>query len=206
MVHIDSTLHQAAGAWLVESRRLMRNGHDIIGGRANIAFGMLNIALEHQDAIHALIGLSHHHSALALFRPAIEAQMRGIWLFHCASEDQLRAFHDQGIEPPGYLRLTAAVSEKAPEYTRLWEFLAQVAPQALKNDYTHGGREQLLASIQQLVEGADETPENIPVLLRLIAELRFFTCLEMLRIVDATTEHAPLQSAFDRFKSAHSVP
>ncbi|MGE8655124.1 MAG: DUF6988 family protein [Achromobacter sp.] len=194
-------IFRSTGHWLDASRRLMRTGHGIAGGRANMAFGMLNVALEHQDGIHALAALGHHHSALALLRPAIDAQIRGIWLYHCASEDQLRQFYDHGVAIPGYRDLTAEVSSTAPEYIRFWEFLAKSAPHNLKHDFTHGGREQLLSSIDQLTGDLQGTPENIPVLLRIIAELRYFTCLEMLRIVDARNIHGALQSAFERFIS-----
>lgn len=60
--------------------------------RSQIAIGCYDVALEHQAAI-ALLHSSHlYGSALALLRVLSESLVRGLWLYSCASEAELKKF------------------------------------------------------------------------------------------------------------------
>ena len=57
-----------------------------------LAIGCLDVALEHQAAIALLHASDLHGSTLALLRTLVESVVRGLWLLHCASDDELDKF------------------------------------------------------------------------------------------------------------------
>lgn len=57
-----------------------------------LAVGCLDVALEHQAAIALLHSSGLPGSTLALLRILVESVVRGLWLLHCASGDQLLEF------------------------------------------------------------------------------------------------------------------
>ena len=63
----------------VNGLRLAESG----GKRAHIAAGALYTAVEHEQAIVALIAQGLHGSALALLRLQFEGLVRGMWLTFC---------------------------------------------------------------------------------------------------------------------------
>ena len=84
--------------------------------RNRVAGACFAIALEHQQAI--VILLEHrpplNSSAFALVRPVFESYVRGLWLSHCARDDQVESF-SKGAKPPDTASLVAAV-EKAGDF------------------------------------------------------------------------------------------
>lgn len=63
------------------------------------AAASFGIALDHHAAIVFLLKENFHSSAFSLLRILFEAYLRGLWLKHCATEDQVSAFF-RGNEPP----------------------------------------------------------------------------------------------------------
>ena len=57
--------------------------------RVVVASACLNIAMEHQFSISALIENCLYASAFALARPVFEAYVRGHWLFACATDAEV---------------------------------------------------------------------------------------------------------------------
>lgn len=101
------------------------------------------VAQEHHQA--TLLLLSQHHpiyaSAFALVRPVYESFVRGVWLLHGASEEELQAFLE-GKPPPNMRAMLKAV-ENAPDYgsahlskiyTNSWNAMCA---------YTHTGAQQI---------------------------------------------------------------
>lgn len=60
--------------------------------RSRLAVSCFYVALEHQRAIVLLISHNLHGSARALVRILFDAFIRGLWLFRCASDDDLEYF------------------------------------------------------------------------------------------------------------------
>ena len=67
--------------------------------RNRAASATFGIALDHHAAIVFLIRENFLSSAFALLRILFEAYLRGLWLKHCASDEQVSAFF-RGCEPP----------------------------------------------------------------------------------------------------------
>lgn len=57
------------------------------GPRCLASFQCGLLSLEHAISATALIEIQHFASGYALFRPQFESLVRGIWLFHAASDD-----------------------------------------------------------------------------------------------------------------------
>lgn len=70
--------------------------------RNRAAAASFGIARDHHGAIVLLLGQNFHSSAFALLRCLFEAYLRGLWLRHCATEEQVNA-HFEGVSPPNSL-------------------------------------------------------------------------------------------------------
>lgn len=57
--------------------------------RSMLAIGCLDVSLEHQAAIALLHASELYGSSLALLRSETEALVRGLWLQHSATEEDL---------------------------------------------------------------------------------------------------------------------
>lgn len=84
--------------------------------RNRVAGACFAVALDHQQAVVVLLEHSPpiYSSAFALVRPAYESYVRGLWLSHCASDEQVESFL-QGGNRLDMASLVAAV-EKAGEF------------------------------------------------------------------------------------------
>jgi hypothetical protein len=69
--------------------------------RVRSSGGCLAIAQDHHNAITLLLRLGLFAPAFALVRVALDAYVRGMWLFLCATEEQVEAFAD-GSKPPEF--------------------------------------------------------------------------------------------------------
>lgn len=66
--------------------------------RSRIVAGCFDIALEHQKAIILLIARQMYGSAFSLLRLLFEAYVRGLWLQHCANENEIEIFKKGRID------------------------------------------------------------------------------------------------------------
>ena len=60
--------------------------------RSMLAIGCFDVAIEHQAAIALLHSSELYGSAFALLRVLAESLVRGLWLLHCATDEQLQKF------------------------------------------------------------------------------------------------------------------
>ena len=90
---LDSTLVRAAKVTEVTTLALHEKTlQATLRNRA--AISLLGIAIDHQNAIVELLRRAQpiRSSALALVRPTFETFVRGTWLLHCATDQQVEAF------------------------------------------------------------------------------------------------------------------
>lgn len=66
--------------------------------RALIVCGCIDSAIEHQAAIVLLHNSKLYAPMFALLRVLAEAVIRGLWLQHCATDNELNKFKTKGIE------------------------------------------------------------------------------------------------------------
>lgn len=60
--------------------------------RSLLAIGCFDVAIEHQAAIALLSDATLYGSSFALLRVLAESLVRGLWLLHCANDDDLARF------------------------------------------------------------------------------------------------------------------
>lgn len=78
----------------------LANGVEVAANDRNRAAGAsFAIAQDHHHAIVFLLKNTFQSSSFALVRCLFEAYLRGLWLKHCATDDQVQGFI-QGSEPP----------------------------------------------------------------------------------------------------------
>lgn len=115
--------------------------------RHRVPAQLFDLAIEHHAGIIQLLACRIYASAFALVRPEFECFVRGAWLHHCASEDELGGFLERDVIPLTFGHLIAAVEEK-PEFPK--GILSSVKDEAWKamNGYTHGGIHQVSRRMQ----------------------------------------------------------
>ena len=94
--------------WLAAQVSGIRMGGNVRTRTAAVCFG---VAQEHHAAMVTLVILKQplYASAFALARPLFEAYLRGMWLAHCASDDQVDRYHQGRI--PDTASLIAALEK-----------------------------------------------------------------------------------------------
>ena len=117
--------------------------------RSQLASACWHVAIEHSQAIVVLVHETLHGSALALMRLLFEAYVRGMWLMHAATNDDIdRAGRDQF--PNDFNRIVAELDEKFPSSRPF----SAVKNQTWKRlcSFTHTGYQQI---------GARFTPKGL---------------------------------------------
>ena len=105
--------------------------------RSMLAIGCLDVALEHQAAIALLHASELYGSALALLRSETEALVRGLWLLHSATEDDLERFK-RGKVKQEFQGLIDAFEAKVGTGPGVLSGLKERAWKAM-NGFTHTG-------------------------------------------------------------------
>ena len=109
--------------------------------RHMLAIGCFDVTLEHQAAIALLHSSQLSGSMLALLRILAESLVRGLWLLHCATEDDLRKFKAGKLEKT-FQALISEFETKVGEENAVLSGFKKRAWAAL-NGFTHTGFTQV---------------------------------------------------------------
>jgi len=109
--------------------------------RSRTAAACLGVVLDHQHAITILVANERMASAFALVRPVFESLLRGIWLTHCATDDQVELF-STGRSRPEVDRLLKDIENK-PGYDEKGLSAIKVSAWSSMCEYTHTGGLQI---------------------------------------------------------------
>ena len=152
---LDTALAQSE-KWMKERTSLTDGITFETTNRLRVAVALLHLSLEHQTGIHSLVNLGVIGSAFALFRPQLEAYVRGIWYHRCATDAQVSSFIG-GEQPPKISPLIEEIEKlEALDEKHLSEAKRQLWRNL--NDFTHGGTIQVKARCT-----ADEITPNYRV-------------------------------------------
>ena len=110
--------------------------------RTLIAVACFDVALEHQAAVACLHVANLPGSMLALLRVLSESVVRGLWLFLCATEEELTKFKRGKIDKTFKQLISEFESRDGVASSVLSTFRAN-SWQAL-NDFTHTGFNQVI--------------------------------------------------------------
>lgn len=114
----------------------------VASNRNEVAFALLDASIEHFRGMVCLVGEGIYGSAFALLRPQYEALVRGAWLAHTATADDVGRFrNNESFEFP---KLHVMLEQMEAQSLGFVEHLAGIKRRNYKrmNDLTHGGRLQ----------------------------------------------------------------
>lgn len=110
--------------------------------RSRLAVSCFYVALEHQRAIVLLISHNLHGSARALVRILFDAFIRGLWLFRCASDDDLEYFKKEDDLKKKFEDRIKDIEKLSGDDEKILSMIKSNAWSAMCS-YTHTGMSQL---------------------------------------------------------------
>lgn len=138
---------------------LLLNGLELKGDtKSRVAIACFAIAQQHHSAILILIDRPNplHATAFSLLRPLMEATLRGEWVLHCATDEQVRNFALGGKQQLDIASVIKALEKLYPGseahrilYQDNWKNLSS---------YTHGFEHQ----VQHWLADGDVRPDYKP--------------------------------------------
>ena len=108
--------------------------------RARLAIGCLDLAIEQQAGISALVERPLWGPVFALLRCMFDAFIRGVWLARCATEDDLDSFELAGLRDIPFADLMVDVERALGDSRGILSKLAK-SSWAMFSDFTHTGVE-----------------------------------------------------------------
>ena len=109
--------------------------------------GLLQHSLDVADAIIILLERDRPGPAWTLARPLLESFVRGVWILHCGSDEQVKKFY-KGKWPKSPDLLKAMDDHNEAKLHAAW-IRAQMANKDIFHDFTHGGIEHVLRRITE---------------------------------------------------------
>ncbi len=126
--------------------------------RSLLVQGCFDVALEHQAAIALLDSSKLHGSMLALLRVLTEAVVRGLWLYHCASENNLAQFKKGKVKSHG--QLITEIENKIGDKNRTLSLMKKNSWNAM-NEFTHTGYSQIVRRHNIGTVGANYSEQDL---------------------------------------------
>lgn len=129
--------------------------------RSRVALVCFAIAQQHHAAILILLANTPplHATAFALLRPLMEATLRGEWISHCASDEQVKCFANGDKKQLDMSSLVSALEKKLNDlkvhevlYKNTWPVLSA---------YTHTYEHQVMHWLTGNDVSSDYSPEQV---------------------------------------------
>ena len=191
--------------------------------RTAAAMRLFTLSVDHNSAINVLVTAGYNGSALALFRPQVEAYERGLWLHKGADyqeppnngrpsklmrQDPLReAFLAGAGNAPGRRAMLASLGAHGDALNRI---IGRDDWWARFCDYTHGGARQMQARSKGTVIEENYPPEFIAQMMGVSSALLLVTVLAMMDLTDAAEDAKgglrPVFDALYRFDPTQPLP
>jgi hypothetical protein len=132
--------------------------------RTRVSAALHQLSIEHYTGIHVLVGTGVYSAGFALYRPQIEAYIRGAWHHKCATDEQLNNFI-AGKQPPSVKLQIKALEENGAFDPGSFMRFKEMTWRNLC-DFTHGGTIQVKVRASSMREiGLDFKPEHLAALL-----------------------------------------
>jgi len=187
--------------WIQKSRTLLHGASFETSAKSKLSMSLFHLSLEHEHGMCSLAEKGLYGSALSLFRPQFEAHVRGIWVYLCATDNQLKKFLAGEWAPTLHEAIKLIERAEGQEEGPL-RVMKKVLGKDL-NDFTHGGAIQAIARspIDQVASKYDM--EQVESVLLVSSVLSFRTCLEISKVVgDAALEQRLVASYIEIWPDA----
>ena len=133
------------------------------------------------DAIVTLLDRQLPGPAWTLSRALSESFVRGVWLLHCASDEQVERFRN-GKRPSFPRMLEAMDDHDEAQYHARW-IRTTMANASVLHDFTHGGIEHVLRRIDKDVVEPKYPEHELEYLVELSAEVYIRVGCELLSLM-----------------------
>ena len=120
-----------------------------VSGQQDWGVALLQHSWDVADAIIILLERDLPGPAWVLVRPLGEGFVRGVWILHCASDEQVVNF--QKGDPPSVPKMLAAMEKHDKAKLHVDWIRANSANMDVLHDFTHGGIQQVLRRIDNKV-------------------------------------------------------
>ena len=141
---------------------------------------LLQHSWEVSDAIVSLLDRNLPGPSWSLARPLCESFVRGIWILHCASDEDMERFR-QG-EPPGFPKLLEGISSHRDASLHVAWLRATSANRDVFHDFTHGGIEHVLRRVGEDMVGPRYPERELEYLIGLSIEVYLRVGWELLSL------------------------
>lgn len=151
--------------------------------RHRIPAQLFDLSIDHGSSIQQLIALNQFSSAFALMRCQFECFVRGAWLFHCASDEEIEIFVKKDRIDGTLGSLIEKLETKPPFDCKILSHIKNGSMKAM-HGYTHGGLHQVSRRINgEYIESSFEDAElseviRLTTVLALIAFAQIATIAE----------------------------
>jgi hypothetical protein len=140
--------------------------------RILLAVSCYDVAMEHHIGIAALLRSRINGSAFALVRPLFETFVRGLWIRHCATDEQIDRYVSDKLDLT-FGQLLQAVESVVGFQEGVLSGLKKNAWRAM-NSYTHGGIQQAGRRSSGAYIEPDFPPEEIVEVIKLAGSFCLF--------------------------------
>ncbi|MGQ9370942.1 DUF6988 family protein [Azospirillum sp. ST 5-10] len=150
-----------------------------VNDRKRLAIGCYHASMEHQGAIHLLVKAGVYGSAFSLYRSVYESTIRGMWLEHCATEDEISRFKNDKPLPIG--DMISAIEGKV---TASQNVLSAIKA-ARWNDMCSFAHTGMQAILRRYKEGATElsySEEEIVMIMNFVRQFSFLSAIGICNI------------------------
>lgn len=167
--------------------------------RIFICCGLIELALDHEEAIILLLEAQLFGSAFALIRPLFEAYVRSVWLLRVATEEQLQQFKKGAIDQS--LGNMISGIEKIPGYDV--GALSQIKKQHwnLMNDFTHGGISQASSRYTSTDISPRYPHKDIIGVINFVFRIGALLMVEVASIVNIDNYYDNIENAIESFEA-----
>ncbi|OIR08418.1 hypothetical protein GALL_92120 [mine drainage metagenome] len=185
--------------WIIQCHTLLDGVSFLTSAKARVSVSLHHLSIEHHTGIHSLVDQGVYGSACALFRPQLEAYVRGAWYFFCATEAQIDGCLAGG-EPPKFGAMIKDLEAKEGfDSGSLSRLKAEVWGSL--NDYTHGGVIQIKARNTRDEIISRHAPEHIAGLITSSATLSFLAGVGIAAVANNNELAVRLNNAYNNIYS-----
>jgi hypothetical protein len=165
------------------------------GLRSYVAGTLFHLSMGHSIGIATLIHSDLTASALALYRSQLEGYVRGLWIMHCATDEQIERFaNGDDSDVRNFTTITDAIDKKTGT-----KHLSKIRNSQWKtlNDFTHGGAIQVNQRIATNVMQSNYDDKLALRFFRASTNLSVLTATNLMVVMDRGDLAQELNRQFD---------
>ena len=166
--------------------------------RKAVAAALYDVANDHGKGICTLFENHHDVSAFAMMRIQFETFVRGAWLLHCATDNELLTFIEKDkIKSDHHKHFYFGDMVKEVEAAKDWSgTLSEIKKTGwgALNSYTHGGQHQVIRRFDGRTIEPHHEPEQIEETVKFSAMITFLCFCEMIELTENKEKEKDLYS------------